>query len=123
MTGVPFFNMKDKTQTRLVITLGVMLLAALKLTGILNISWWTVTAPVWIPFGLVLVLCMVIFAFGLTVVGLAYMTLFFTKVNPSKTTITEEEFKQLIKAKYDKENERSTEDGQPDSTGDKPTYR
>jgi hypothetical protein len=41
----------------------------LKLTGVIDWSWWWVTAPLWMPFSLLLVFIM----FCLCVGGLAYI--------------------------------------------------
>jgi hypothetical protein len=115
--------MDKTTQTRVTITLAVITLATLKLTGLLDISWWAVTAPIWIPYGLVLIVCMFILFAGLLITGMAYMSLMFTRINPNKTNLTEEEFKQLINKKYDKATDREKENKQSDAPGGKSPYR
>lgn len=36
-------------KTLLITILPAIVLAALKLTGVISLSWWWVTSPVWIP--------------------------------------------------------------------------
>lgn len=48
----------------------------LKLTGSIDWSWWWVTSPLWIPVGLIIVLCI----FCMILVGPA---VFFTKLGDS----------------------------------------
>jgi len=42
------------------ITLLTLVFIVLKLIGVINWSWWWVLAPLWIPFGIVLVLVIII---------------------------------------------------------------
>lgn len=37
-----------------------VLFIGLKLTNLIAWSWWWVLAPIWIPFGIVVVLCLVV---------------------------------------------------------------
>ena len=46
-------------------TILFIIFLVLKLTGNIDWSWWWVTSPLWIPFGLIIVLCI----FGMLLLG------------------------------------------------------
>lgn len=67
-------NMAYKNQTTINISWGglglfllFLLFLGLKLGGVINWSWWWVTAPIWIPWGLTLVAAVVVFIIYLIV--------------------------------------------------------
>ena len=41
----------------------------LKLTNVINWSWWWVTAPLWMPFGIVCIVLLLVFVVGLAWAG------------------------------------------------------
>ena len=45
----------------------------LKLTNVITWSWWWVTAPLWIPFVLVLAICLVVFFVGFCIGIFSYI--------------------------------------------------
>ena len=47
----------------LINTLGIVFII-LKLCGVIDWSWWWVTAPLWIPFAILVILITVIFIIG-----------------------------------------------------------
>lgn len=49
-----------------------LIFLTLKLTNVINWSWWWVTAPLWIPFSIVLfllILMLIVFAFASSAMG------------------------------------------------------
>jgi uncharacterized membrane protein len=47
-----------------VLELLVILLVVLKLCGVIDLSWWIITAPIWIPFAVLLIVVAVLGVFA-----------------------------------------------------------
>lgn len=61
---------KDSSIVTISTVVGIVFII-LKLCGVIDWSWWAVTAPIWVPLGLalVIVLICIILAGGITFVG------------------------------------------------------
>ena len=54
-------------------TILFLIFLVLKLCNVINWSWWWVTAPLWIPFVLVLAICLIVFFVGFCIGIFSYI--------------------------------------------------